>query len=56
MCKTPIAMEVQTINYENGDWKYEWQDAQTMDNISLVSFHAVEPAGVDFRVRYCCTH
>ncbi|CAF1015580.1 unnamed protein product [Adineta ricciae] len=54
MCKTPIAMEVQTINYQNGDWNYEWQAVRTTDNISLVSFYAVEPAGVDFRVRYCC--
>ncbi|CAF1204486.1 unnamed protein product [Adineta ricciae] len=54
MCTTPIAMEVQTINYKNGDWNYEWQAAQTIDNISLVSFYAAEPAGVDFRVRYCC--
>jgi hypothetical protein len=54
MCKTPIGVEAQSINYQTGIWIYEWRLTQTADNVSLVSFYSTEPAGVDFRVRYCC--
>ncbi len=54
MCKAPIGIEAQSINYQTGDWDYEWRLIETSDNISLVSFYSIEPAGVDFRVRYCC--
>jgi hypothetical protein len=54
MCKIPIGIEAQSINYQTGNWDYEWHLTETIDNISVVSFYSVEPAGVDFRVRYCC--
>jgi hypothetical protein len=54
MCKIPIGIEAQSINYQTGKWDYEWHLTETIDNISVVSFYSIEPAGVDFRVRYCC--
>lgn len=54
MCKAPLGIEAQTINYEIGDWNYEFRLSQTDDNNTVVSFYSTEPAGVDFRVRYCC--
>jgi hypothetical protein len=54
MCKTPIDVEAQSINYQTGMRIYEWRLTQTMDNVSLVSFYSTEPVGVDFCVRYCC--
>ena len=54
MCKTPIGIEAQSINYQAGIWNHEWRLIQTIDNSSLISFYSTEPAGIDFRVRYCC--
>jgi hypothetical protein len=41
MCKAPIGIEVQSINYQTGNWDYEWQLTETSDNISVISFYSL---------------
>ena len=57
MCHKPFAIQVQSTNYETGDWSVNWERKRSNASMTLLSFYSSEPDGIDYQVRYCCpTH
>lgn len=54
LCRIPLAIQAQSINYRTGGWSIQWQWKQPNVTLYLLSFYSFAPGGVDFQVRYCC--
>ncbi|CAF1144809.1 unnamed protein product [Adineta steineri] len=54
LCRIPLAIQAQSVNYRTGGWSVQWSWKWPDTTLYLLSFYSFAPGGVDFQVRYCC--
>ncbi|CAF2390343.1 unnamed protein product [Rotaria sp. Silwood2] len=54
LCRIPLGIQAQSIDYRTGGWSIQWQWRRPDATLYLLSFYSFAPGGVDFQVRYCC--
>lgn len=54
LCRVPVSIQAQSLNYRTGDLSAQWKWQQPNATLYLLSFVSTAPGGVDFQVRYCC--